>query len=99
MKSAFELAMERLGGELQTYTDQQKAELAEVDGLYDSKVAQAKMDADSRLQTAAGEPKKRNRYATTWSLSLPRSPNGVKGRRKSFATASRRTDEQLALSK
>ncbi|MBT3374172.1 MAG: hypothetical protein HN742_33925 [Lentisphaerae bacterium] len=58
MKSAFELAMERLGGELQTYTDQQKAELAEVDGLYDSKVAQAKMDADSRLQTAAGEPEK-----------------------------------------
>jgi len=58
MKSAFELAMERLGGELQTYSEEQKAQLAEVDSLYDSKVAQAKMDADTRLKAAATDPEK-----------------------------------------
>lgn len=70
MKSAFELAMERLGGELQTYSDEQKAELAEVDSLYDSKVAQAKMDADARLKAAAGDPEKVNQIRSDLPVEL-----------------------------
>ena len=53
MKSAYELAMERLGGSLRQYTDAQKEELAEIDRLYDSKVAQARFDAAARRQEAA----------------------------------------------
>ena len=58
MKSAYELAMERLGGPLRTYTDEQKEELAEIDRLYDSKVAQARFDAASRRKQAGGDPEK-----------------------------------------
>lgn len=58
MKSAYELAMERLGGELHNYTDEQKAELAEVDKIYDAKAAQAKFDADARLQRAGDDSEK-----------------------------------------
>jgi len=56
MKSAYELAMERLGGSLNEYTDEQKEQLAEVDRLYDSKVAQAKFAADDRRRKAGGNP-------------------------------------------
>ena len=54
MKSAFELAMERLGGDLHEYTEEQKEQLAEVDRIFDAKMAQAKFDAQSR-RSAAGE--------------------------------------------
>ena len=42
MKSAYELAMERLGkdGPSAALTDEQKAQLAEIDSLYKSKVAE-----------------------------------------------------------
>ena len=52
MKSAYELAMARLGGPLHKYTDEQKKALAEIDSLFESRVAQAKIDADSRLRKA-----------------------------------------------
>lgn len=45
MKSAYELAMERLGGETQ-YTDEQKEQLAEIDRKYDAKVAAVKLRAE-----------------------------------------------------
>lgn len=54
MKSAFELAMERLGGALNEYTDEQKEQLADVDRLYDSRVAQARFSAADRRRKAGG---------------------------------------------
>lgn len=49
MKSAFELAMERMGGEpLREYTDEQKEQLAEIDRKYDALAAEAKLNARRR---------------------------------------------------
>lgn len=55
MKSAFELAMERLGGNIRQYSDEQKEQLAEVDRLYESKIAQAKFAAADRLKKAGND--------------------------------------------
>ena len=63
MKSAFELAMERLGGGLRTYTDEQKEELAEIDRVYDAKAAQARFSAKSRLAEARGDSEAADRVA------------------------------------
>lgn len=52
MKSAFELAMERLGGGLRQYTEEQKEKLAEIDRLQDSRAAQARFDAAARRRRA-----------------------------------------------
>lgn len=56
MKSAYELAMERLGGTLRDYTDEQKEELAEIDRLADAKIAQARFDAKARRNEAPNDP-------------------------------------------
>ena len=46
MKSAYELAMERLGGSpLQNYTAEQKEQLAEIDRKYDARVAQFRVQS------------------------------------------------------
>lgn len=45
MKTAYELAMERMGGQLAQFTAEQKERLADVDRLYDSKVAALKLEA------------------------------------------------------
>ena len=59
MKSAFERAMERFGGdEIRSYTDEQKEQLAEVDRVYDAKTAQAKFSAQARLSEAGGDAEK-----------------------------------------
>ena len=60
MKSAYELAMERLGGEIREYTDEQKGRLAEVDRKYDAKIAQVKLDAENQVRAAGGESEKRD---------------------------------------
>ena len=57
MKSAYELAMERLGGgPLREYTAAQKERLAEVDRIYDARVAQARMQADAERGKAGRDP-------------------------------------------
>ncbi|MDD4540306.1 MAG: hypothetical protein PHT80_14940 [Lentisphaeria bacterium] len=56
MKSAFELAMERLGGSIKQYSNEQKEQLAEIDKLYDAKIAQAKFAAADRLKKADNDP-------------------------------------------
>jgi hypothetical protein len=58
MKSAFELAMERLGGNLRDYSEEQKEQLAEVDREYDARIAQVHMSAKQRLAMAAADPEK-----------------------------------------
>jgi hypothetical protein len=53
MKSAYELAMERFGGDTApALSDAQKAELAEIDRKYKAKEAEARLAADARLKTA-----------------------------------------------
>lgn len=49
MKSAYELAMERLGGETK-YTEEQKELLAEIDRKYDAKIAELKIRADEEAK-------------------------------------------------
>lgn len=58
MKSAFELAMERLGGPVQKLSQEQKEQLAEIDKIYESKIAQAKFDAAARQEDCQGDPAK-----------------------------------------
>ena len=60
MKSAFELAMERFGGAVQQFTAEQKDQLAEVERLYEAKIAQARFDAQARLERSQGDPEKIN---------------------------------------
>ncbi len=55
MKSAFELAMERLekdSGPTRKLTDGQKARIAEIDKKYDAKAAEARLDYDNCLASA-----------------------------------------------
>ena len=53
MKSAFELAMERLGGSSRQYTEEQKEQFNEIDRDFDARLAQIKLQAQSdRLKVA-----------------------------------------------
>ncbi len=55
VKSAFELAMERLGGATRQYTAEQKEQLAEVDRIFEAKIAQAKFENKARADKAGGD--------------------------------------------
>ncbi|MFW5802672.1 MAG: hypothetical protein ACOCWJ_02030 [Verrucomicrobiota bacterium] len=52
MKSAYELAMERMGASLKEYSDEQKEQMAEIDRKYDALVAEAKLNARRRAMEA-----------------------------------------------
>ena len=54
MKTAYELAMERLNQQSPTVklTDQQKAEIAEIDSLYDSKIAERELALGGEIDKA-----------------------------------------------
>lgn len=53
MKSAYELAMDRFGGDsTPPLSDAQKAELAEIDKRYKAKEAEARLAADTRMAAA-----------------------------------------------
>jgi hypothetical protein len=58
MKSAYELAMQRLGGTARQYTAEQKEQLADLDRLYDSKIVQAKFGAQARRSGASADAAK-----------------------------------------
>jgi hypothetical protein len=49
MKSAYELAMERLGGESNTLTDEQKQAIADIDAGMKAKIAEAEIMFDQQL--------------------------------------------------
>ena len=56
MKSAYELAMERLekaSGPTKKLTDAQKARIAELEKIYAAKIAELKLSYDARFRTAA----------------------------------------------
>ncbi len=51
MKSAYELAMERLGGNPKELTDAQKAAIADIDVKMKSSIAEAQIMFDQQLKT------------------------------------------------
>lgn len=54
MKTAYELAMERLeaaSGPTRSLSDEEKAALSEVDKKYDAQIAAVKIDFDTKLAT------------------------------------------------
>ena len=55
MKSAFDLAMERLGGPAKKLTGQQKGEIAEIDSKLKAKLAEAEISKDKRLSEVIGD--------------------------------------------
>ncbi len=58
MKSAYELAMERLNqdsGPLKSLTDEQRERIAEIDRKYDAKAAEEKLGIESRAAAAPPE--------------------------------------------
>ncbi|MBZ0255245.1 hypothetical protein K8I31_04240 [bacterium] len=59
MKSAYELAMERLEKESPSgpaLTDEQRAQLAEVDNKIEAKIAERKILAENELKQTMGNP-------------------------------------------
>lgn len=61
MKSAFELAMERLDRDdpdgAKPVTEEQKKELAEIDKIYEAKIAEKEVFLGSKIATASPEEK------------------------------------------
>ena len=57
MKSAYELAMERMGGdgENKPLTDEQKEKIAEIDSRYKAKIAERKIFLEKSLSEASRE--------------------------------------------
>lgn len=51
MKSSYELAMERLGGESNSLTEDQKAAIAEIDSKMKAKIAETEITFDQQLAT------------------------------------------------
>jgi len=70
VKTAYELAMERMGGPLRELSDDQKEQLAEVDRIYDAKVAEAKMSAEQRLRNAQDDRENREQIVSDLSVEL-----------------------------
>ncbi|HCN10069.1 MAG TPA: hypothetical protein DIT01_19255 [Lentisphaeria bacterium] len=59
MKSAYELAMEKFGGDATPkLTAQQKAEIAEIDNRFKAKIAEAEVMSQQQIDQAADDPAK-----------------------------------------
>ena len=52
MKSSFELAMERMGGENSALSDDQKKIIAEIDSKYKAKIAERKIFLEKNISEA-----------------------------------------------
>ena len=59
MKSAYELAMEKLGSP-HDYSERQKAQLAEIEKIYEAKKAETKLIADEKLKKSLTDPVREN---------------------------------------
>ena len=57
MKSSYELAMERMGGEDKPLTDEQKERIAEVGAKYKAKIAERKIFLEKAIQDALAQEK------------------------------------------
>ncbi len=52
MKSAYELAMERMGGDDQPLSEEQKEKIAEIESKYKAKIAERKIFLEKSVQEA-----------------------------------------------
>ena len=52
MKSAYELAMERMGGSDQSLSDEQKKAISEIDAKYKAKIAEKKIFLEKSISEA-----------------------------------------------
>ena len=57
MKSSYELAMERMGGEDKPLTSEQKERIADVDAKYKAKIAERKIFLEKAIQDALSQEK------------------------------------------
>ena len=57
MKSSYELAMERMGGDDKPLTDEQKERIAEVGAKYKAKIAERKIFLEKAIQDALAQEK------------------------------------------
>jgi hypothetical protein len=55
MKSSYELAMERMGGDDKPITDEQKQKIAEIDSKYKAKIAERKIFLEKNLSDAQAQ--------------------------------------------
>ena len=55
MKSSYELAMERMGGDDKPLTDEQKQKIAEIDSKYKAKIAERKIFLEKNLSDAQAQ--------------------------------------------
>lgn len=58
MKSAYERAMEKVGGEVREFTPEQKAQLTELHAYYEAKLATAHLHAHDALRKAGLDKEK-----------------------------------------
>lgn len=59
MKSAYELAMERLektSGPTKKLTDAQREEIARIDKVYEAKIAEARLEYEQKMASASSPP-------------------------------------------
>lgn len=70
MKTAYELAMERLGGKTTAYTEEQKQQLAEIDSLYESRIVQARFDAQARLAKTPADPESQSQVQSDLAVEI-----------------------------
>ena len=57
MKSAYELALERMGGDEKPLTDEQKERIADVDSKYKAKIAERRIFLEKAIQDALAQEK------------------------------------------
>ena len=57
MKSAYELAMERMGGDEKPLTAEQKERIADVDAKYKAKIAERRIFLEKAIQDALAQEK------------------------------------------
>ncbi len=56
MKSAFELAMERMGGPVRSLSEEQKKKIAEIDSIYRAKIAERKLRFEDEMKKSQSDP-------------------------------------------
>ena len=88
MKTAYELAMERLGG-IQECSAEVKAKLSEIDSIYDAQKAKAEVDAQTALAQARGDASKQEQIRTELAAELKR----IEDRRETKKAAAREGKE------
>ena len=73
MKSAYELAMEKLGGDATPkLTDQQKAEIAEIDNRCKAKIAETEVMSQQQIDQAGDDSAKVEQVRETLSTEIRR---------------------------